>query len=75
MAMHEIEVWVLVDQDGDYEVAKGADNAEERFKEEIGDCLAGSRMVKVTLTVEVPEPLTISAVIPAREGKVTMQVA
>jgi hypothetical protein len=45
-----VEAWVLVDADGEYEVAKGAADLQA------GPGLA-SRMVK--LTVQVPKPRTI----------------
>ena len=73
--MHTIEIWVVVDQGGDYACANDADDVTERYRDTIDGDLAGSRLVKVTLQVEVPEPLTVSATIPARDGKVTMTVA
>jgi hypothetical protein len=73
--MHTIEVWVVVDQNGDFDCGADADNASERYGDSIGGDLAGSRVVKMTLQIEMPEPLTISATLPAREGKVSMTVA
>lgn len=75
MAMHEIEVWVLVDASGDYGVGRVEEDAYTSYNDDIDGELAGSRMVKLTLKIELPDPLTIEATLPAREGKVSMTVA
>lgn len=53
-----IEIWVLIDEQGDYAVGNDAETASQRFTDDVGDDLAlGRRMVK--LTVKVPLPTTI----------------
>lgn len=56
MEMVQVEVWVLVDEDGDYEVSKDASDLQP------GAGLA-SRMVKVTLNVSKPRPVELQATV------------
>jgi hypothetical protein len=71
----QIEVWVKVDQDGDYEVGTGSEDAAARFTENIGDDLErGTRMVKLAITVPLPSPIEITAEVPDAEGEPTVSV-
>jgi hypothetical protein len=64
--MHEIEVWVLVDEDGDFVVAKDAADLAERYDDEIGsDSAAARRVVKVTLKVDLPSHVELTGEAPA----------
>lgn len=51
----QIEVWVKVDENGDYAVGAEQCDAEERYSDDIGDSCA-SRLIKVVLSVPVPKP-------------------
>lgn len=73
MAMHEIEVWVVVDGDGVYDVGKDEESACEQYAENVGG--HGTREVCIRLTVEVPETVVVSAVLPAKGGKVAVKVS
>ena len=59
----EIEVLVLVDEDGNWEVAHDADVLKERYEESVGELNAGTatRLVKVKLKVPVPRPVELEA--------------
>ncbi|MBP3959591.1 hypothetical protein J8F10_30470 [Gemmata sp. G18] len=63
----EVEVWVIVDEDGNYEVSREAD-------ELVGQAGKASRMVKITVNVPTPKPVelvaTVAAEIDAGELKV-----
>lgn len=61
--MTEVELWVLVDEYGDYEVSK------ERTDLQAGAGLA-SRMVKITVQVPTPQPVEVEVAIEAEEKKV-----
>lgn len=69
MAIHEIEVWVLVDANGDYGVGRDEDGAKDNYDSEIDNSLIGSRMVKMTLKVEMPDAVELEAAIPCEQGK------
>lgn len=63
MAMHDVEVWLMVDDDGDYVVAVDESTLGERWADEIGG-FCGARVVKIALKVEVPTPTVVSATVP-----------
>ena len=52
-----VEVFVMVDEDGDYECGVDVDAATERFDDNVGGT-GGRRLVR--LTVKVPLPTVIS---------------
>lgn len=69
----EIEIFLVVDAAGDYEVATTLDGAEELFEENIG----GSGLRKgicLKLTVPCAEPVEVSGVIPAGADSVAMKL-
>ncbi|MFO0823028.1 MAG: hypothetical protein U0792_07895 [Gemmataceae bacterium] len=56
----EVEVWVVVDEDGDYAVGKDSEAASEAFEADIGSSAErGLRRVKVTVKVPLPKPLEV----------------
>ena len=64
--MCEIEVWVKINDQGEYEVGTNDEEAKDRFEETIGDDgLKGTRFVKLTVKVPLPKPIEIV-------GEVTM---
>ncbi|MCC6419943.1 MAG: hypothetical protein IT429_17040 [Gemmataceae bacterium] len=74
--MIDVEVWVLIDEAGDYAIAKDDAALVEAYENDvqsIGD--AGcTRRVKVSLEVPRPEPMVLSGTVPAEpsEGKLTV---
>lgn len=62
-----VEVWVLVDEDGNYVASHDVD----RLCEEYDDVIGGDRdstsfrRIKVTLTVPLPKPVELTGVVPA----------
>lgn len=59
--MHEIEIWVKIDEDGDYDVGRDRDTAEGRYEESVTEGYQGGvRLVKITLQVPLPKPLEVS---------------
>lgn len=64
--MATCELWIVVDEDGDYAAADDRDAAEERYRDCIGSD-AGKPLRVVCLKVNVPEPKPThhSATLPA----------
>ena len=71
MAIHEVELWVVVNADGESGVGSDEGAAVGSYDENYG---SGGvvRRIKVVLLVEVPEPTCVEVTVPAREGKVTL---
>lgn len=64
--MVDIEVWVLVDEGGDYQVGATADDVAERYQSEVGaDDATAKRLVKVVLKVPLPKPVELVGEVPA----------
>ena len=62
----EIEVYVVVDGDGDYEVGITDDEASERYGETVSSSLP-RHMIKMTITVPLPRTIEVTAAIPAKD--------
>jgi hypothetical protein len=69
----QIQVWVLVDGAGDYAVGVDRDTTEERF----GEVGSGGprRPVCVKLTIPLPEPVVLTATVPAQRSDVSAVLA
>ncbi len=73
MAMHEIQVFVLVDEDGNW-VAGDADQIGERYDEEIGGSASvARRCVQITLKIDVECMVEMEGTAPP-QGKPTLTV-
>jgi hypothetical protein len=73
----QVEVWVLVDANGDYAVGRDAADAREDYDNDIGndvDEMGGFRLVKVLLTVPLPVVVELSGTVPA-DGQAALRVA
>jgi len=62
--MCEIEVWVVVDANGDYGVGKDSDLAFTNYRDDIGEPDGATRLVKVLLKVPTPKPVELVGVVP-----------
>lgn len=65
-----LDVWVVVDEQGDYAVGTTDEHAAERYREEIGEPDAGTlgfRRVKVAVSVPLPEAVELAVSVPADE--------
>jgi hypothetical protein len=73
-AAHEVEVWVLVDSDGNAVATADESLLDELYDEQVGG-VAGlaRRRVRVVLTVPVPEETVLRGTVPA-EGEATLTV-
>ncbi len=74
MAYQKVEVWVVIDSEGNVEAAGSADDAAERYNALDVDELLAIRFLKLKLDIEIPDPITISANLPAKTGVVEMTV-
>lgn len=62
-----IELWVCVDENGDYAVGKDRDQSQENYAGEIGDDSAGRRYITVLLTVPLPNPIEVAGTVEISE--------
>lgn len=61
--MTEVEIWVVVDDDGNYAFGCDQDQAREAYEEDFsGLC---RRAVCVTLKVPTPKPIEVTGEVPA----------
>ena len=74
METHEVEVWVVVDADGDYAIGRDAESANTAFDEDIGRGENCTRMVKVTLKIPAPRPVELVGEVPAESNEGTLTV-
>ena len=70
MVMCEVEVWVVVNEDGDYVVGKDQETVDEGFRDDIGG--SAQRTIKVTLQVPYPVVHELAGTV-SDEGVVTLK--
>jgi hypothetical protein len=64
--MQQVEVWVIVDEDGAYGVGVDADTAADAYESDHGGGHAvAKRVVQVTLSVPTPAVVLVEAKLPA----------
>jgi hypothetical protein len=63
----EIEIYLVVDAGGDYEVGLTDDDATERFGENVGGDSV-RHMIKMIITVPLPRTIEVAAAIPEKDG-------
>jgi hypothetical protein len=63
MATATVELWVVVDENGDYAIGATQDEAHERYSEDIGAACA-TRVLNVKLAVPHPKPVEITGTVP-----------
>jgi hypothetical protein len=75
--MHEIECFVLIDENGDYAIATEQSCLMEAYNDNIGGDLRelASRIIAVKLTVPTPTVITVAATLPAQNDKATVTVS
>jgi hypothetical protein len=64
----EVEIWLMVDEDGDFEVSKDATDLQ-------APAGLASRMVRVTLTIPKPAAVELAGVVPAEATGGELKVA
>lgn len=62
----QVEVWVVIDENGDYDIGPDAETATENYGNNVGDLTSvnGFRTVKVTLTVPLPVVTELTGTVP-----------
>lgn len=73
----QVELWVLIDEAGEYVACEDVDVLHERYDDVIGgdrDTLS-MRRVKVTLTVPLPKPVELVGMVPAEPHGGELKVA
>jgi hypothetical protein len=63
-----IEVWVMIDEGGDYVADASEENLGQRYADDIGgDEGVARRKVKITLKVPLPKPIELTGEVPEEE--------
>lgn len=65
--MNEIEVWIVMDEDGNYEVGTDRSNAIENFENNI-DGAAGARIVQLAVKMAPPKKIVVDVTVPDEVG-------
>ncbi len=64
--MNEIEIWVVVDENGDYAISKDRDDLHDAYESDInGNTDLARRVIRVRLNMPLPKPLEISGTVPS----------
>lgn len=64
----ELEIWVVVDENGDYAAGTNREEAEASFDNDIGcDQSTASRRIKLTVKVPLPKPIEITGEVNVNE--------
>ena len=72
----EIEFSIMIDQDGDFVVDVDPDNLGSRYEDEINSTPPNaSRVFTFKLTVPLPKPSVVSAVVPDKNEPVNMTIS
>jgi hypothetical protein len=73
----EVEVWVMVDEEGQSVVCGDKDKLQERWEEEVGDFDPGTakRLIRATIRVPMPCVVELEAEIAAEPGAAELKVA
>ncbi len=76
-AMKAVEVWVLIDDDGNYVASDDADLLNERYEETVQEVnvAAGTRRVKITLKVPLPTQIEVTGEVAVTEEVGELAVA
>ncbi len=71
----ECEIFLYVDQDGDFVVAKDVDELADKYSDEItSEVPANVRIFALKLTVPLPTVTAVSAALPDTDGPVTVTI-
>ena len=72
-----VDLWACVDSNGDYAVGSSDEAAREKYEEDVGALneVAGFRLVKVAVTVPLPEVIELEVEAPAEEAQAAAAVA
>ena len=72
----EIEIFVFIDQDGDFVVDTDPDNIGSRYVDEISDAVPNAtRTFHLKLTLPLPKATVVSATIPDTDAQITVTVS
>lgn len=73
--MIEVQVWILVDSDGDYVIATDQDDVHTKYVEDVSEeSSLPKRLVCVTLQVPAPQMVHVKATLPEESAGVSAKV-
>lgn len=71
----DVEVWVMIGEDGQYTAHTDESALRERFDEECPDAGLVTRVVRITVKVPKPKPVELEATIAAEPDNAELKVA
>jgi len=66
--MTRYEIWMVLDENGDYSAGEDRDVAIERHKENIGS-VAGARLIPIIVNTNPPKPVEVTVVVDDATGE------
>lgn len=72
--MLTLDVWVMVDENGDYVVSREQDELNKSFANEHGDTELATRHIKLTVSVPAPRPVKLATDVPAEPAGGSVRV-
>ncbi|VTT99059.1 unnamed protein product [Gemmataceae bacterium] len=75
--MHEVEVWVMLNDQGEYVAHEDADELAAEYAERVGEAseAGGIRRVRLTVKVPLPEPIELTGEAAAEPEPGALRVA
>lgn len=75
--MHEIEVWVMVNDQGEYVAHESESDLPGEYEERVGELAdaAGLRSIKIKVKVPLPAVIELEGEVPADEEPSSLKVA
>jgi hypothetical protein len=61
-----VEIYIVVDDEGDYEVGRDEDEATERYGDSFSTYMP-RRLIKMTVTVPLPRTIEVAAALPEKD--------
>lgn len=63
-----IDIWVLMDAQGDYGVGRDEDDVHNNYTDNVGDMPSGTRLIKVKLSVPLPSVVEMTGDVPEEKA-------
>ena len=74
--MSEIEIFVIIDENGDYSISRESSELQEQYTNDHGGDIGeiAVRLIAVKIKVPTPKPITVSATLPEEANEAIVSV-